>query len=75
MMEEIERHDEELRKDGHGHLLDGPQVAAILRCSISSLYVWRREGAIETVYPVGSGRPMLFERREVARYLAECARG
>lgn len=67
----IQEIESELKKDGHAVLIDGPQAAAILRCSVSSLRRWRADGLIETVYPSGSGRPLLFYRSELARYLAE----
>lgn len=69
----IQQCEDSLRADGHGTFLDGPQVAAILRCSVSCLHAWRRRGDIEAVYPVGSGRPLLFTRREIARYVTDAA--
>lgn len=67
----IADYERDLIKDGATTVLDKHQVAAILRCSLRSVQRFRDDGDLASVHPQGSGRPLIFYRREVARYLAE----
>ena len=65
-----EQWEADLVKDGIPAVVDIHQAAAILRCGKRAVRSYRDSGDIASVHPAGSWKPILFARREIARYLA-----
>lgn len=67
----VKQWEEDLIRDGLPAVLDSHQVAAVLRCSTVNIRLKRDSGEIASIHAKGSGRMLLFARKEVARYLAD----